>query len=250
MRKRGDRRPISWYVAWTTLCLIIAAILSGFILSLPVWRLKSVRVVGNNYLPEAKIIRTAMIPQEENIFLIDLDEVKNRFSNIIQIKDIRIKRKLPDTIVIDIKERIPFAITVISGATSLIDDEGYIIARQGLDSSAYTVDIAKYPVIRGIDKKSLEGGIRLNSGDRSFVRSTLAILSNSIDLGTIQIEAGNREDIIIYIEDIMKVKIGDPRDIEKKIKVVRALLGSLKGKWTKVAYMDVRVPDDPVVQFK
>lgn len=250
MRKRGERRPLSWYITWTVLTIVVAAVLAGFIFSLPIWTLRSIRVTGNKYLAEAKIINIAKIPQEENIFLIDLDEVKNRFSDIIQIKEIKVKRKLPNTIVIEIKERTPYAIAEISGATTLIDDEGYIIARKGLDSSEYGSEIAKYPVIRGINKKTLEKGIRLNSGDRLFVRSALDMLSSSIDLGTIQIEAGNREDIIIYIEDILKVKIGDPRNIERKIQVVKAMLGSLKGNWTKVAYMDVRVPDDPVIKFK
>jgi cell division protein FtsQ len=249
-RPRNLRKLIEWYAVWTALTLFVVSVLAGFILSLPVWRVSSVQVVGNNYLSEAKIVNAAKIPQGENIFLIDLDKVKKRYSNVIQIKGINVKWKLPHTIVIDVKERTPFAIAVIGGVASLIDDEGYVIARQSLTSSVYRSDIAKFPVIRGINKKSLEGGIRLNSGDRSFVTSALNMLSKFIDLGTIQIEAGNREDIIIFIEDILKVKIGDQRDMEKKIMIVRAMLGSVKGKWTKVDYIDVRVPDNPVIKYK
>jgi cell division protein FtsQ len=250
MRKRRGRKPLSWYVTWIVLLLIVIAMTGGFVLSLPVWRVKSVLVRGSNYLSEAKIVNTAMVPRDENIFLIDLEEIKSRYSKIVQIKAIKIKRKLPDTIVIEIKERKPYAIAVISGVTSLIDDEGYVIARQNLASSMYGSGMEKYPVIRGINRRSLEGGIRLNPGDRAFVRSAIDMLSNFMDPGTIQIEASNWEDIIIYIEDILKVKIGDPKDIERKIRLVRALLGSVKGKWTKVAYMDVRVPDNPVIKFR
>jgi cell division protein FtsQ len=243
-------RVVGWYATWSILSIVVVSILAGFILSLPVWRIRSVQVLGNNFLPEAKIINTAKIPRGENIFLVDLDEVKDRFSDVIQIKGIKVKRKLPDKIIIDVKERIPFAIVVIGGTTSLVDEDGYMIARQSLASSMYKVDITKYPVIRGIFKKNLENGVRLNPGDRAFVKAALEMLSKFIDLGTIQIEAGNREDIIIYIEDILKVKIGDARDIERKIKIVNALLGSVKGKWTKIAYMDVRVPDCPVIKYK
>jgi cell division protein FtsQ len=248
--RRDIKRSIGWYATWTVLSVIIISIAVCFILSLPIWRIRYVQVVGNNYLPEAKIVNTAMIPQGENIFLIDLDEIKNRFSKVIQIKNIKIKRKLPHTIVINVDERAPFAIAIIGGETSLVDEDGFIIARQNLTSSMYKVNITKYPVIRGINKKSLESGNRLNQSDRTFVRSALALLSKFVDLGTIQIEAGNKEDIIIYIEDIMKVKIGDPSDIERKIKIVKVLLGSVKGKWTKVAYMDVRIPDSPVIKFR
>jgi cell division protein FtsQ len=249
-KPKNLKKLIQWYAVWATLALIVVAILSGFIFSLPVWRIKSVQVVGNKYLPETKIVSAAKIPLGENIFMIDLDKVKKQYSNVIQIKDVKVKWKLPNTIVIDIKERIPFALAEIGGAASLIDDEGYIIARQSPGSSVYRSDIARLPVIRGINKVSLEKGIRLNSGDRAFVSSALSMLSKFIDIGTIQIEAGNREDIIIYIEDILKVKIGDPKDMERKIMVVKAILGSVKGKWTKIDYIDVRVPDSPVIKNK
>ena len=249
-RRNDLKRSISWAVTSVVLAAIIVAILSGFILSLPVWKTSNVRVVGNSLLTESKIINTANIPMGENISLIDLDDVSKNFAGIIQIKDIRIRRKLPGTIVIDIKERSPFAIAVIGAGTSLIDDEGYIIAKQNLGPSAAGKDIAKYPVIRGIDKKTLENGNRLNSADRAFIRAALNSFSNSSDFGTVQMDISKRDDIIIYIEDILKVKIGDTGGVEKKMKVVKALLGSIKDKWTKAVYMDVKVPDSPVIKFK
>jgi len=249
-KARNARRPISWYLTWSVLTIVIISILSGFILSLPIWRICSVKVAGINYLPEAKILGTAKIPQGENIFLIDIDEVKARFSNMIQIKEIKIKRKLPSTIVIDIKERTPYAIVVIGGATSLVDEDGYIIAGKSLSSSIYRLDISKYPVIRGVNKKNLEKGMRLDQKDRAFVRAALEMLSKFIDISAIQIEVGDREDIVIYIEDILKVKIGAPSDIERKIKIIKAMRDSVQGKWTKIIYIDVRVPDSPVIKFR
>jgi cell division septal protein FtsQ len=76
------------------------------------------------------------------------------------------------------------------------------------------------------------------------------MLSKFIDIGTIQIEIGDREDIVIYIEDILKVKIGPPSDIERKIKIIKAMRDSVQGKWTKISYIDVRVPDSPVIKFR
>ena len=169
---------------------------------------------------------------------------------MIQIKELNIKRKLPSTIVIDIKERIPYAIVVIGGATSLVDEDGYIIASKSPSYSIYKLDISKYPVIRGVNKKNLEKGMRLDKKDRTFVRAALEMLSKFIDISAIQIEVGDREDIVIYIEDILKVKIGAPSDIERKIKIIKAMRDSVQGKWTKISYIDVRVPDSPVIKFR
>ena len=249
-KARNARRPISWYLTWAVLSAVIISILTGFMLSLPIWQISSVKVAGNNYFPEAKIKSIAKIPEGERIFHVDIDEVKARFSNVIQIKEIKIKRKLPSTIVIDIKERTPYAIVVIGGTTSLVDEDGYIIAGKNLSSSIYRLDISKYPVIRGVNKKNLEKGIRLDQKDRTFVRAALEMLSKFIDISAIQIEVGDREDIVIYIEDILKVKIGAPSDIERKIKIIKAMRDSVQGKWTKISYIDVRVPDSPVIKFR
>ncbi len=232
------------------LALVIIAIITGFVLSLPVWKTSNVKVIGNSLLTKDKVINIAKVPLGEDLFLIDLDEIRERFSGIIQVKDIRIVRKLPDTIAIEIKERAPFAIAVIGGGTSLIDDEGYIIAKQDLGPSSAGYDIVKYPVIRGINKKSLENGNRLNSGDRKFIRSALNSISGPMAAGTIQIDISNRDDIAVLIEDILKVNIGDAVNVEKKLGVAKALIGSLKDKWTKAAYIDVKVPDSPVIKFK
>ncbi len=226
------------------------SILLGFVLSLPVWRTERVIVKGNVYLPEDKIINTAKVPIGENIFMIDMDEVKGRFSKVIQIKDLKVKRKLPGTIELDITERKPFAIAVIGSTTTLIDEDGYIIAKQASISSIYGLNIADYPVIRGISAKSLDGGMRLNSSDRIFIKDALTLLSSSMDPGQVQLEVGKRDDIVIFLEDIVKVKIGDASEIARKIKIMQALLDSIKDKWVKVAYIDVRVPDAPVIKFK
>ena len=249
-RKTDLKRSVNWIITSSLLGAFIIAVIAALILSLPVWKTTNVTVKGNSLLTEGKVINTAKVPVGDNIFLIDLDEAKKNLSGLIQIKSVRLKRKLPDTIVIEIKEREPFAIAVIGGGTSLIDEDGYIIARNFTSTSAAGQDITKYPVIRGIDKKNLEKGIRLNESDREFIRSALTSLSSSINFGTVQMDISNSDDIVIYIEDVLKVKIGDTSGVEKKMSVVKALLGSIKDKWTKAVYIDVKVPDYPVIKFK
>ena len=211
--------------------------------------MRQVEVMGNKYLSSDKVMAIARIPVGENIFLVDLDETENRFSSIIQIKSIRFKRKLPDRIIINVSERTPFAMAVIGDVPALIDEDGCIIARKNLQASIYLSDIASLPAIRGISKRSIEEGKRLNSSDRVFIKNSINLLSKFLNLRTVQIDIGNREDIIVYVEDIMRARIGDYSNIEKKVNVLKALLNSMAGKWQKIAYIDVRVPDNPVIKF-
>lgn len=247
---RHIKRPASWYITWTIIYIIIAAILMGFIGSLPVWRIKELEVKGNNYFSGEKIAKTAKIPMEENIFQLDGDEVAARFSNIIQIKKISVRRKLPNRIVITVTERKPFAIAVVGDKVNLIDDEGFIIEKQNTGASIYRSDIAQLPVIRGISARSIENGNRIGRLDRIFMKNILNLLSKSLDIRKAQLELNNAEGIVIFVEDFLKVKIGGQGDIEKKTTTLAALIRSNEDKLQKISYIDVSVPENPVIKFK
>lgn len=246
---KARTKKLSWYIGRFVSYGVAIVIFLGFILSLPIWQIKKIEVAGNRYIPGDKIISIAKIPIGENIFLIDIDEVYQEFSAIVQIRSLKIKRKLPGAIIIEIKERDPFAIAVIGSTPTLVDEEGYIIARNDLSSSIYKLDIGQYPVIRGIKVRSLEKGARMNLNDRSFMKVAVNLLSKHFSQHSLQLEMTNKDNIIVYIEDVLKVKLGDSGDLDKKIKVISALLAPVSGKWNKVQYIDVSLPDSPVIRY-
>jgi len=247
---RARSRKFSWYLTWAIIDIVVIAILSCFVLSLPIWRIHKVEVKGAVYIPQGKIKGLARVPMNENIFMLDPAEIKERFAKTVQIKDLHIKRKLPGTVVIEIKERRPFAIVNIGSTPAIMDNEGYIIAKSGLSSSIYRADLGKLPVIRGVGRNVLDKNGRLLPTETMFIDQTIILLSSFLDIGSVQIELSDRDNVSVYIEDILRVKIGNYDKIEKKIGVLKALLIPAKEKLEKVAYIDVRVPDDPVIRFR
>jgi cell division protein FtsQ len=247
---RARTRKFSWYLTWAVIYAIVIAIAAGLIMSLPIWQVKWISIEGAKYVPEEKILSTANVPLEQNIFQIDLDEIKEKLVKFIQFKEVKISRRLPSTIVIRVKEREPFAIVMLKSMPALVDEDGYILAKESLGSSIYKVDVIKFPVIRGLDGKSLEKGVRLNPAERSFMKDSIKLLSRFMDPSAVQIEFRKKDDIIIYIEDVLKVRLGDQENLEKKISVLSALVTASKDKLDKVQYIDVRLPDSPVVKFK
>lgn len=247
---RARSKKLSWYITWAVIDLLLLALISSFVFSLPVWRIHNVEVRNNVYISKDKIIRIARVPVNENIFLIDPADIKERFSKTVQIKDVRIRRSLPGTVVIQVTERRPFAMVIIGSEPVIVDNEGYILAKQNLSNSIYRSDIGKFPVIRGVSKKMLENGTRISEAERVFIKSTIELLSKYPSMGSIQMDISDRDNIVLYIEDILKVRIGGYGDISDKIKVLGALTGSIKGKMEKVAYIDVRVPEAPVIRYR
>jgi cell division protein FtsQ len=72
---------------------------------------------------------TAKAPQA----LVDVVAIRQRLLRFGWVKDARVSRRLPDTLVIDIVERSPAALWQSSGRLALIDSEGVVLDRVPVD---------------------------------------------------------------------------------------------------------------------
>jgi cell division protein FtsQ len=61
--------------------------------------------------------------------LVDVDAIRDRLVQFGWVKDARVSRRLPDTLVIDIVERTPAALWQNKGQLALIDNEGVVLDR-------------------------------------------------------------------------------------------------------------------------
>lgn len=83
------------------------------------------RVVADELDRAAASAGTAKAPQA----LVDIGAIRARLLRFGWVKDARISRRLPDSLVIDIVERRPTALWQNQGALSLIDEEGVVLDR-------------------------------------------------------------------------------------------------------------------------
>ena len=65
--------------------------------------------------------------------LVSVSEIRRRLLNYGWVKDARVSRRLPDTLVIDIVERTPAALWQNGGALALIDSQGVVLDRVPVD---------------------------------------------------------------------------------------------------------------------
>ena len=65
--------------------------------------------------------------------LVSVSEIRNRLLGYGWVKDARVSRRLPDTLVIDIVERKPAALWQNQGELALIDSEGVVLDRVQVD---------------------------------------------------------------------------------------------------------------------
>ncbi|GAB5480792.1 MAG: hypothetical protein Pars92KO_05490 [Parasphingorhabdus sp.] len=89
------------------------------------FEVKRVEVTGVNRIDELKVYEITLAQKDRSMMLVDIDQVRDDLMGNGWIKDARISRRLPDTLVVEIVEREPAAVWQRDGKLSLIDQTGY-----------------------------------------------------------------------------------------------------------------------------
>jgi cell division protein FtsQ len=90
---------------------------------------KRVDVVGIHHMDSAPVYRIALDQQSMAMPLVDVDDIRQQLLKFGWVKDARVSRRLPDTLVVDIVERQPAALWQGPEQLALIDSDGIVIDR-------------------------------------------------------------------------------------------------------------------------
>ena len=90
---------------------------------------KSVDVVGIRNMDSAPVYRIALDQKSMAMPLVDVEDIRRQLLRYGWVKDARVSRRLPDTLVIDIVERTPAALWQDRDRLALIDSDGVVIDR-------------------------------------------------------------------------------------------------------------------------
>ena len=108
------------------MCLL--SVLTGMYLfsrTEPVFLLKNIRIKGADQLPESEILAKIYPFLKDSIFGTDMGKVKAAITSHPFVKDVRVKRVFPFSILIEVKERTPSALwTGPGGDIQMLDEDG------------------------------------------------------------------------------------------------------------------------------
>ena len=124
--------------------LLICGVVLGLMVYPPLFTVRNIDVEGNGYLKKDEVINIAGVYFGEPMFRLDTLAVTRRIMNDLRIEEATVRRSLPSTIVINIKERVPIA--------TVADDYGYLdLDHQGKIIDSYkTLKKMPIPMITGI----------------------------------------------------------------------------------------------------
>ena len=91
------------------------------------FRVRSVAVQGTKRMDPKPIYRIALDQRATALPLVDVSAIRERLLDYGWVKDARVSRRYPDTLVVDIVERAPAALWQDGDRLSLIDAEGHVL---------------------------------------------------------------------------------------------------------------------------
>ena len=91
------------------------------------FRVRSVAVQGTRRMDPKPIYRIALDQRTTALPLVDVEAIRERLLDYGWVKDARVSRRYPDTLVVDIVERAPAALWQDGDRLKLIDAEGHVL---------------------------------------------------------------------------------------------------------------------------
>ncbi len=147
--RRRFRRGLLWLTGLTALAVAGWALFHKAFYDNPEFLLKHVEVLNDGTLTKQEILQTAQIPSKINLLEIDLKAIDTNLRSRSQVRDVRVKRKVPDTLEIMVWERTPVAWLGYQGGDLDKRQEGILLDAEGIAICCHTLyrEFYDFPVI-------------------------------------------------------------------------------------------------------
>ncbi|MCK4777920.1 MAG: FtsQ-type POTRA domain-containing protein, partial [Actinomycetia bacterium] len=126
-----------------------------FMKSRQFYKIRSIELIGSTMFTKDEIINLSGIDPDSSIFQLDVNEIKESLKLHPKIRNVKVMRELPGTLLISIVEKVPVAIISCPSGIFSMDSESYILAK---DNFIENFDL---PIITGFDFKNLFPGVEI-----------------------------------------------------------------------------------------
>lgn len=207
---RKLRRKLALFaLAFVVICVGVLLVLTVF------FKINTVNITGEKFYSNEQVVACGGIEIGDNLFSVNEKELNEALSRELPyIKSVKLKRKLPDTLNIEV--------TLTREAAALINGEGYMLvddAGKVLDKNA-TMLRENVAVVSGAKVKKAQEGevIELNNEDvtEDFI-TILSTLKSSEFTGITEISLSSKNEFKLIYEDRITIKLGTMENLAVKL---------------------------------
>lgn len=238
-----ERQEKSKKIKFNILLLItILSVMVFIIFKSDLFIINDIEVVGNSKLLKEDIVEYSALPKGENIFRIKTRISRERIEQLPYIKEVEVKRKLPNTIIIDVVERKEIALIKTISTYQVIDIEGYIL--QQVESEDENL-----PTLLGLNIDNPQLGANLFEDMeipnlQSFLeeahRLYILNLIKDMDLQIL-------DDINITLNDGIDIAFGTLDNVEYRLRLLNEILKDIEKKGIKIKKIVMNKGEHPII---
>jgi len=224
---------------------IAAVLLAGgaaFVVAWPGFVPSRIDVVGNRVVPRAEILADAAVARRVNMWLQSPGSISARVEKIPYVAVAHVYRLPPSSVIISVKERVPFAVVRSGPRAVLVDRELRVLQPAPLDSTLPSF------VLRAPDVELDPGSFVTAPGAVALRADYDAMIAAHVI--PIRLAFDRFGGLVATVRGGVRVLLGDDGDMDEKLSLVDPILAQVVRKQRRVATVDLRAPGTPVIVFK
>ena len=230
--KQKKKRKKSSIISKIILLFLLIIGVGIFAFISPLFNIDKIEVNGNKKIDSSTVVSLSRVITGKNIFQISKKQVIEGVKENPYINSVTIKRKLPGTLIIDVKEReVAYQIKVINSYI-YVDYQGYILEVSSKE--------AKVPIIEGFqtEQDTLLNGKRLSNKDIEVLKIILRIMetakSAEIEKLISKITIQNNEYVLELKIENKLVYLGNATNLTNRMTYVKLIIEKEKSKEGKI----------------
>jgi cell division protein FtsQ len=241
LRRRGVWLRRTWRLARAVLMAGVIAY-AGFagvrlVLQASALRVSSIVITGNSHVSTGEVLAKLDGLRARNILLVDLDAARRTLLKSPWIAEAHLRRVLPGTLQVTLRERVPIGIGRLGRELYLVDGEGVIIDEYGPNYAHFDL-----PIIDGLSGAPEKNGLAVDPERAELAARVVRSVGLRADLvrRVSQIDVHDKQNVaVILAGDTAVLQIGSDQFLERLQSYVE-LAPALRARVPEIDYVDLR----------
>lgn len=212
--------------------LIICGGIMSIIVYSPLFTLQRVVLTGNTYLNEEDILTSGRLHKGEPLFQLQTSEVTQNLMKDLRIESAVVRRRVPDTLEIEVKERMPVATVACEYGYLDLDRQGKVIG------SYKKLRKMPIPLITGTKMHDMYIGDDNKDKRVAKVLEFLSQLDEEALNHLSEVNVTNPDAIMAYTNQAVQIRLGNFERWDEKAKLTRDFLLNLPHARHQIEYVD------------
>ena len=228
--KRYRRGRLTVFLRFLSFLLICAAIVTALILF---FKVDTLEVEGNDRYSEEEILEITGIEYGQNLFLLDRQAIAEKITGQLPyIQSVKIRRKLPDTIVIEVAESTAAAAVLSDGEAWLISPKGKLLERVTAAEGEGYLQVTGCTLLLPTEGSTMEFPNDGHITEEQLLALLQALSDRDMTGEAEEIDCSGEEFLVLRYAGRFDVQIPYDADYGKKLLALETIVGTLEANET------------------